>query len=219
MTDGERLVAAMEATPHDTALAKAFADWQEEQGWVDSAAWIRSNGCFAIKGGFGGDGDGGGFGFGGSGGGGFGDGDGDGGFGFGGSGDGGFGDSGDGGDGDGDGDGDGGEKSSQNSRSFLVRNGFYILTIPAGYAPYVLVGWVERYDFMLRLRNSRVIRRFGSAAQLANIARTGPITGENGTILLDLSEEEWVPLAGNRIIPANPKAWAENCPKPPDMAE
>ena len=100
-----------------------------------------------------------------------------------------------------------------------MKNGFYILVIHGGYYPYVMAGWVQRYDFLLRVRNSRLLRQFGNGAQLSQLAKNGPMKGPNGTQLLDLSEEEWPPLASvSRPIPADPSKWPE-CPKPDDWVD
>ncbi len=126
---------------------------------------------------------------------------------------------GDGGDGDGGGDGGDGYGGGdglklQLIQGFIVQDGFQILAVRAGYSPYVLAGWVERHDFWVRVRNSRVVRRFGQDAQLAQIAKGGPKTGPNPTQLLDLSEEEWVPVASiARAIPGTAANWPM-CPKP-----
>jgi len=127
---------------------------------------------------------------------------------------------GDGGYGGGGGDGDGGDGGYgggliNNIRSYAVRDGLHILSMPGGYNPYVLIGWVERQDFILRVRGARVIRRFGQSGQLAKLATGGPIKGSNPTQLLDASAEEFVALAVvSRAIPCDPKKWAKECPKP-----
>lgn len=93
-------------------------------------------------------------------------------------------------------------------------NGLYILSVQGGYYPYVIIGWVERCDFLLRVRNSRIIRRFGRNGQLSQMAKNGPIKGSNPTQLLELSIEEWVPLASiSRAISADPLKWSM-CPEP-----
>lgn len=175
----------------DATVAKILADELDDIGLSKTARLVRSSGIFHYhESGYGG-GDGG---YGGDGGGG-------GGGGYGGDGDGGY----------------GGVLKIKNrySEGIIVGNGFYILTVAGGYAPYVLVGWVERHDDMTRLRNSRVIRKFGSRAQLSVIAKKGP---RSDTDLLDLSPEEWIPVGScGRIIPADPKAWKDQCPKPEEM--
>lgn len=130
-----------------------------------------------------------------------------------GGGGGGFGGDADGG-GGGDGDGDAGDGSIKLNGAYIMTDGFYLLAIRAGYSPYVLVGWVERRDFLVRVRNCRIVRRFGQSMQLTQLATDGPRVGDNPTQLLDMADEEWVPLSSfARIKPANPKKWPM-CPKP-----
>ncbi len=172
-------------------------------------------------GGYGGDGDGGGDG----GYGGYGDGDGGGdGGGYGDGGDygdgGGYGDDGgDGGDGDGGyGDGDGGGYGGYGYGGLTqeddMRNGLAIVTTPGGSYPYVRVGWLQHRDGdWWELRGCRVIKRFGQGnATLAGLAQTGPV---RGTELLTASPVEHVhALHCIRVIPADPTAWAKDCPEP-----
>ena len=107
------------------------------------------------------------------------------------------------------GDGDGGYKLS---RGFTMRSGLYIVCSPGGYYPYVRVGWLSRDDGLIRLRNCRVVRRFGTDAQLAEIAKTGP---KSNTQLLAAADEEFTSVGLiSRAIPCDPKAWREHCPKP-----
>jgi len=186
--DGELLLKACDETPGDRTPVLALGDWCDEQGWPESAEMLRS-GLGLIGGGYG-DGGGGG-----------------------GVGDGGVGDGGGGGYGDGDGggygDGDGGYKLS---RGFTMRSGLYIVCSPGGYYPYVRVGWLSRDDGLIRLRNCRVVRRFGTDAQLAEIAKTGP---KSNTQLLAAADEEFTSVGLiSRAIPCDPKAWREHCPKP-----
>jgi hypothetical protein len=139
-----------------------------------------------------------------------GDGGGDGGYGGGG----GYGGDGDGGDGGYGGDGGGSKTLTAIPEGLIVTDGLYFLTTPSGYYPWVLIGWVERRDLFVRLRNCRVVRRYGSRTQLAVIAKKGP---GRDTELLDASAEEWIPITSiTRAIPCDPKAWQAECPKPVD---
>lgn len=95
-----------------------------------------------------------------------------------------------------------------------MRNGLAIVTTPGGSYPYVRVGWLQhREGDWWELRGCRVIKRFGQGnATLAGLAQTGPV---RGTELLAASPVEHVhALHCIRVIPANPKAWAEHCPEP-----
>jgi len=220
VSEFDDLTAAVLANPTDRLPQLIFADWLDERGSPDNAFLIRSQGIFKRF--IDGDGDGGGGGYGGYGG--YGDGYGDGGYGGGyggggggyGGGGGGYGGGGDsygdsyGGDGDG---GDGGKPSTQTIPDGLtMKNGLHIITIPAGYSPYVMVGWAERNDLFIEFRNCRVIRNFGSRAQLSVIAKKGP---QFDTVLLEASEEESIPITSiGRSIPCDPKKWAKECPKP-----
>lgn len=87
-----------------------------------------------------------------------------------------------------------------------------IIYTPSGYAPLVRVGWMSCRDYWVLMQNCRVVRRFGGNAQIANLAKKGPI---GTTELLDLSEEETAAItACVRVVPCNEKAWIEQCPKP-----
>jgi len=164
-----------------------------------------------------GSGDGGGYGSG-DGSGGVGDGSGDGGgcgSGDGGSGDGGGYGSGDGGGGVG-GYGSGGVggvcSRSKIPEGFNVDDGLYILCMPGGWYPWVLVGWVERDDLFIKFKNCRVIRRYGSSAQLSVIAKKGP---QSDTELLKPSELELIPITSiSRAILCDEVAWKTYCPRP-----
>lgn len=93
-----------------------------------------------------------------------------------------------------------------------MSDGIHIVTIPAGYSPYVLVGWAERNDLFIRLHNCRVIRRFGARGELAKIAKKGP---QADTQLLEASEYEDIPITSiGRAITCDEKAWKKDCPKP-----
>jgi uncharacterized protein (TIGR02996 family) len=233
--DRKRFATAIRDNPSDPIPRLLFADWLDENRSPGLARLLRlgaiSGGGYG-GGGYGdgdgdGDGDGGGYG-----GGGYGDGDGDGGgyggggygngggYGGGGYGDGGggYGDGdggyGDGGYGDGDGDG-GGYLKVRVSEGINMENGLHIITVAAGYSPYVLIGWAKVGDLFVNLYNCRVIRRFGSRANLAAIAKEGP---QQDTELLAASPVEHVAVMSvGRAIPCNEKAWRNECPKPPEF--
>jgi len=195
------------ANPCTSVPVLLLADRLEEYGLGGTARVLRLRGLYLrVRYGVGGDDDGGDGSDGGGG-----DNDGDGGVGYGG----GYGSGG--GDGDADGGGSGGGGSLNailrcRAEGFVVDDGFYILAIPAGHYPFVLAGWVDRRDLFFRLRNSRVLRRYGSRAQLSVLAALGP---QPDTQLLDLSPVEWVPVSSvGRAIPADPAAWAAHCPDP-----
>jgi hypothetical protein len=141
------------------------------------------------------------------------------GYGYGGYGYGGYGDGGDGGDGGGDyggyGGGDyGGYGGGSLTQEDEMRNGLAIVTTPGGSYPYVRVGWLQHRDGdWWELRGCRVIKRFGQGnATLAGLAQTGPV---RGTELLTASPVEHVhALHCIRVIPADPTAWAKDCPEP-----
>ncbi len=243
MPTPKELLDFIDDNPGDFTAVLVFADWQDENGFPNSAKILRNGqgryfgsgdgggggfGGGSFDGGFGGDGsdgsdgsfDGGGDGDGGGfGGGGFGGGDGDGG-GFGG----GDGSGGDGGGADADGGIYGGSiggssGSSSGSGNFIISRGFamvepglHIICVPAGYYPYVRIGWCERRDDMLVIRNCRVIKKFGTLAELAAIAEEGP---KVSTKLLTMAKYETTATGLiARCIPCNPKAWAKECPKP-----
>lgn len=196
------------ANPCTSVPVLLLADRLEEIGLGQTARLLRLRGLYLrIRYGGGKDDDGGDGSDGG-----YGDNDGDGGVGYGG----GYGGGG-GSDGDADGGGSGGGGSLNailrcHAEGPVVDDGFYILAIPAGHYPFVLAGWVDRRDLFLRVRNSRVLRRYGSRAQLSVLADNGP---QPDTQLLDLSPVEWVPVSSvARAIPADPAAWADHCPDP-----
>lgn len=94
----------------------------------------------------------------------------------------------------------------------MTVEGLYIICSPGGYYPYVRIGWCRRADSMIEMRCCRVIRRFGTDAQLAVIAKDGPISS---TQLLDPSDVEYVSVGMvSRLIPCNEKKWRKECPKP-----
>lgn len=93
-------------------------------------------------------------------------------------------------------------------------NGLAIVTTPGGSYPYVRVGWLQhREGDWWELRGCRVIKRFGQGnATLAGLAQSGPV---RGTELLAASPVEHVhALHCIRVIPADAKAWADECPEP-----
>jgi uncharacterized protein (TIGR02996 family) len=206
----------------DDAPRLVYADWLDERADCELASSLRLGSLVTRKpsvrgdggdGGGGGGGDGGGGGGdggggdGGGGGGGFGDGYG--GFGGGGDGYGGFGGDGYGGFGGG---GFGGDGDGSNSEVTYMVDGLYIITLPGGWNPYVVIGWVEVVGLELTVRGGRCIRRFGANQSLSVLAAKGPASD---TQLLPPSEEElfWRPNVG-RAIAANPKAWKKECPRP-----
>jgi len=158
-----------------------------------------------------GDGDGGGYGDGS----GYGDGDGDGGS-YGGS-------YGDGGYGYGYGDGGGGDGDAHHkitvSEAVDMREGLHIVTVRGGYYPYVIVGWCRfgSHELFIDMYGARVIRWFGTDAQLSQLAKTGPM---GSTVLLEPSEVESLCIAGiGRVIPCDPAAWKKDCPMPSGFQE
>ena len=231
MSTGNMLIEAILDSPIDNAPRLIYADYLEENGEDNLARDIRLEQIYHISvdvdvdvgnnfgdgGGYGngdgggyGNGDGGGYGNGGYGNGDDGSGYGDGG-GFGGNG---FGDGGNGFGGNGSGYGNSsGYKQKRDVK--LMKNGLYILSIPSGYYPYVLIGWVHVDGLNLHVYNGRIIRRFGNMQALANIAKNGPA---NDTQLLDPSEQEeiWRPCV-SRAIKASVNNWEKHCPKPQEF--
>jgi uncharacterized protein (TIGR02996 family) len=217
-TDGEALLAAVDAEPSNSLPRLVFADWLEERGWPRDARMVRSGIGFVgntIRGG--------GYGDGGDGYGGYGDGyyaaggsDGGGGYGSGGYGDGGYGDGGSGGGdgGDGDGDGAGAIIKTHLSGGFVMNDGLHLVCSPGGWSPYVIVAWCRVRDgWVVYEPGHRCVRRFGGLAQLSRLAAKGPIAS---TELLDPSENGGgcSTAAVVRYEVCNPDAWAEACPKP-----
>lgn len=91
-------------------------------------------------------------------------------------------------------------------------DGLYILSMPGGWYPWVLVGWAERDDLFIKFRNCRVIRRYGSRAQLSVIAKKGP---QRDTELLEPSELELIPVTSiSRAIICDEESWKVYCPRP-----
>jgi uncharacterized protein (TIGR02996 family) len=230
-TDGEALLAAVDAEPSNSLPRLVFADWLEERGWPRDARMVRSGIGFVGNtirgGGYGDGGDGsGGYGSGGYGDGGYGAGDGyygaggsadgSGGYGSGGYGDGGYGDGGSGGGdgGDGDGDGAGAIIKTHLSGGFVMNDGLHLVCSPGGWSPYVIVAWCRVRDgWVVYEPGHRCVRRFGGLAQLSRLAAKGPIAS---TELLDPSENGGgcSTAAVVRYEVCNPDAWAEACPKP-----
>lgn len=95
-----------------------------------------------------------------------------------------------------------------------MKNGLRIVSIPGGYYPYVLVGWLRRLqgdDW--EISGARVIRRFGARQSLAGLASKGPA---RDTQLLEASAqpEDLHRLLINRSIRCDEAAWAKECPRP-----
>jgi hypothetical protein len=94
----------------------------------------------------------------------------------------------------------------------MQHSGLYILCSPGGYYPYVRIGWCSRQDGMIQLRCCRVIKRFGTEAELAKIAKDGPVAT---TQLLSAANEEYTSVGlVSRLIPCEPAMWEKECPKP-----
>jgi hypothetical protein len=157
----------------------------------------------------GGDGNGNGGGSGSGGGSGYGDGDGDGdGSGYG------DGDGYGGGDGSGGGSGDGAHKFR--AEEVDLHNGLKIISVPSGYNPYVIVGWLRRVDGdWWEMIGARVIRRFGTNIAMTTLAEKGPATD---TQLLEASAqpEDYHRFGISRALRCNEEMWLKHCPKPKD---
>lgn len=197
MTTAEALISSIHANPLESTPVLMLADCMDELGYFGSAQMLRYGLGFISGGGYGGYG---------------GDGD--------TGGDGGHGDGGDGGDGGGDGDGGDGDDGGGDVRVYKISRGFsmedyglYIICSPAGYNPYVRIAWCERRDIMVDMKNCRVLKQFGSMAELADIAETGP---KSNTRLLKMAKRGEGVCVGMicRWIRCNPEAWAKDCPKP-----
>jgi hypothetical protein len=191
--DGKTIASAW--TPGDFLTPRILADWEDENGNHLSAMLLRLGAGMVMDdggydGGYGGDGyDGGGY-----------DGGYDGGYGYG---------------YDGGGGGYGGYGEYLLSKGFSMDNGLHIICSPGGYYPYVRVGWCVREDGFIWMYNCRLVKRFGTNAELAKIAEEGPISN---TQLLSMAEKESVSVAMiSRAIPCNPAAWRKECPKPKEM--
>jgi uncharacterized protein (TIGR02996 family) len=188
-TDGEALLAAVDAEPSNSLPRLVFADWLEERGWPRDARMVRSGIGFVgntIRGG----------------------GYGDGGDGYGGYGDGYY------GDGVGVGVGAGAIIKTHLSGGFVMNDGLHLVCSPGGWSPYVIVAWCRVRDgWVVYEPGHRCVRRFGGLAQLSRLAAKGPIAS---TELLDPSENGGgcSTAAVVRYEVCNPDAWAEACPKP-----
>lgn len=91
-------------------------------------------------------------------------------------------------------------------------DGLYIMCMPGGWYPWVMVGWVECDDLFIKFKNCRVIRRYGSSAQLSVIAKKGP---QRDTELLEPSELELIAITSiSRAILCDEVAWKTYCPRP-----
>jgi hypothetical protein len=95
-----------------------------------------------------------------------------------------------------------------------LEEGLKIITLPGGYVPYVLVGWLKRVaGDEWHLHNARVIRRFGAGKTLTDLAEEGP--AEDTQLLSPSAKPEEVHrLNIGRSIPCNEESWKEACPKP-----
>jgi uncharacterized protein (TIGR02996 family) len=213
----EVMCGVLAGIPTDITTRLVLADLFDENMMPESAELLRAGFCFNR-----GDGDGGGCGYGDGCGYGGGDGGGDGGgcgggdgCGYGGGDGGGGGGGGGGGDGGGCGGGDGGGDVYFSRGFAMVDDGLYIICSPGGYYPYVRIGWCRRVDGFIEMLNCRVIRRFGTGAQLAKLAKEGPVST---TQLLEASDVEWVSIpSASRIIRCDAKAWKTECPKPKEF--
>lgn len=95
-----------------------------------------------------------------------------------------------------------------------MHDGLNIVHTPSGWSPYVIIAWCRVRDGIVEYAPGyRVLRRFGSEAQVAQLAANGPA---ETTQLLDPA-----PLAGgcstamvSRFDEANPEAWVKEMPKP-----
>jgi hypothetical protein len=99
-------------------------------------------------------------------------------------------------------------------------SGLYIIAVPSGYNPFVLVGWLRPdprntgpfHGDEWEMLNGRVLRRFGAKAELGVMAENGP---QEDTELLEATKREaYHRLAWGRAIPCNPASWKEVCPRP-----
>jgi len=110
--------------------------------------------------------------------------------------------------------GDGGEPipfTKQETRD--MKNGLKIFSVPGGYYPFVLVGWLRRVEGdEYEVLGGRVVRRFGQSQALSSLAQKGPA---KDTELLAASPTETVHrLLIGRCIPCEPSEWVKECPKP-----
>lgn len=98
-----------------------------------------------------------------------------------------------------------GEFYNRTTGSITVKTGVYIVTIPGGYSPYILVGRMIVNGLEVKAVRARIIHRLGSRQSLAELAANGPASD---TELLPPSaiENLWRPSIG-RAVPVNPNAW------------
>jgi len=120
--------------------------------------------------------------------------------------------------GGGDGGGDHGRIPFTKKETHDMRNGLKIFSLPGGYYPFVLVGWLRRVEGdEYEVLGGRVIRRFGQSQALSSLAQKGPA---KDTELLAASPTETVHrLLIGRCIPCEPSAWAKECPKPKEWRD
>lgn len=133
-------------------------------------------------------------------------------------GDGGYGGSGgdgDGGGGDGGGyGGSGGCATNSIKENAEMRHGLAIVCSPAGYGPYVRIGWCRRVDGdEWEIVNARVVRRFGTGGELAKLAVDGPLT-DTQLLSAAATPSPIHRLHAIRYEAASESAWAEHCPRP-----
>ncbi len=141
----------------------------------------------------------------------------------------GYGDGGYGVDGDGDGGGDGGGgdgggyggsggyvgcATNSIKENAEMRHGLAIVCSPAGYGPYVRIGWCRRVDGdEWEIVNARVVRRFGTGGELAKLAVDGPLT-DTQLLSAAATPSPIHRLHAIRYEAASESAWAEHCPRP-----
>ena len=100
-----------------------------------------------------------------------------------------------------------------------MKPGLYIIVVPSGYNPFVLIGWLRRvedpaepYGDEYEMLGGRVIRRFGPNVELGVLARKGPQAGTE--LLRATKRESYHRLSWGRSIDADIVAWAKDCPRP-----
>jgi hypothetical protein len=94
----------------------------------------------------------------------------------------------------------------------MTKTSLYIVCCPGGYYPYVRIGWCVRVDGFIEIYNCRVIKRFGTDAELARIAVEGP---KPNTKLLSMVKMEGTSTGIiSRYIECDPTKWEKECPKP-----
>lgn len=98
-----------------------------------------------------------------------------------------------------------------------MNSGLYIICTPGGYYPYVRIGWCQRDDIMIRLESCRVIKRFGTEAELNQIAEEGPKSTTQLLKIAKRAEGASVSMI-SRWIECNPEAWKDHVPKPKGWA-